>query len=155
MSSNLIFNPAPLAWRLSQDGEVQLRLTKLLQADTSPWGVPAYLFDIVLDEARAGALSLRIGDSSCALFYAGHVGYAVFEDFRGRGLARTAVMAVMPLAVEHGLSPLWFTCEPQNAASIKTIESLGAVLVETVDLPATYDSYARGERQKRRYRLDP
>jgi tagatose 1,6-diphosphate aldolase len=41
----------------------------------------------------------------------------------------------VPLAVRHGLSELWITCNPDNIASRRTCEAAGAELVEVVDLP--------------------
>ena len=44
------------------------------------------------------------------------------------------------------------TTTPDNLASRRTCEILGAELVETVELPPGNDMYERGERQKCRYR---
>lgn len=51
------------------------------------------------------------------------------------------------------MKELWMTCSPDNLASRCTCELLGAVFVETVDLPEDIDMYREGERQKCRYRL--
>ena len=52
------------------------------------------------------------------------------------------------------MQELWITCNPENVASRKTCERLGAVYIETVSLPTNHILYERGERQKCRYRLD-
>ncbi|MEZ4670788.1 MAG: hypothetical protein R3E39_23025 [Anaerolineae bacterium] len=60
---------------------------------------------------------------------------------------------LLPLALQHGLETLWITCNPDNLASRKTCDLIGAELVEIVDLPPDTDMYREGARQKCRYRL--
>ena len=100
-----------------------------------------------------GTLSLRVGEGRDLRCYFGHVGYSVFPPARGRRLAERAVRLVLPLARAHGMHELWITCNPDNAPSRRTCERLGAVYVETVDLPRGHPLYRRGERQKCRYLL--
>jgi tagatose 1,6-diphosphate aldolase len=101
----------------------------------------------------AGRISLRIGTNEFIRLYAGHIGYEVFPQWRGRHFAERAVRLLVPLAREHGLSELWITCNPENGASRRTCERLGAVLAGIVELPPGSDMYDRGERRKCRYRL--
>jgi tagatose 1,6-diphosphate aldolase len=86
--------------------------------------------------------------------YYGHIGYNVFPPARGRHLAERACRLVLPLARAYGMRELWITCNPENVASRRTCERLGATLMEVVDLPEGFPLYQRGERQKCRYRLD-
>ncbi len=138
-----------------RDGDMQLALERIYEADRSPWSVPAYRFDILAEQYRAGTLSLRVGDDERLVRFAGQVGFGVDEQFRGRRLAGRAVRLLLPLAASHGLNPLWLSCNPDNAASMGVMRWLDVKYVETVDLPPDYDRYySRGERQKRRYRLD-
>lgn len=58
----------------------------------------------------------------------GHVGYSVRPTARGAGVATWALRAVLPLAVELGLTRLLLTCDPDNDASRRTIEHGGGVL---------------------------
>jgi tagatose 1,6-diphosphate aldolase len=143
----------PACWTSIDGDGVSLRLERSYPADDSPWGVPALRFDILQSGARCGTVSLRIGPDEGALRFAGHIGFAVDAPYRGARLAERAARLVLPVAAAHGLDCVWLTCEPTNAASIRTIERLGAEFVELIDLPPTYEAYARGERQKRRYKL--
>jgi tagatose 1,6-diphosphate aldolase len=52
------------------------------------------------------------------------------------------------------MKTLWITCNPDNYASRRTCERLGAEMVEIVPLPSNNVLYQRGEREKCRYRLD-
>lgn len=139
----------------ARDNELSLRLDQIYSAADSPWDVPAYRFDILSAGARAGTISLRISHSERLGLFAGHVGFGVDEAFRGRRLAGRSVKLLLPLCASYSLKPLLMGCNPDNLASMKVMDWLGATYIETVDLPADYERYyARGERQKRRYRLD-
>ena len=52
------------------------------------------------------------------------------------------------------MDTLWATCNPENAASRRTLELVGCELVETVDLPEDNDQYHRGERKKCIYKFN-
>jgi predicted acetyltransferase len=137
------------------DGVICLRLVDTRPADPGRGWVPYYLFHIysVESDDRAGEIQLRIGNTEHMRLYGGHVAYGVRPQHRGRGFAARAVRLVVPLAIRHRLVELWITCNPDNVASRKTCESLGADFVEIVDLPPDIDMYQEGERQKCRYRL--
>ena len=102
----------------------------------------------------AGGIALRIGDTPDLRWYIGHIGYNVYPFARGQHFAERAARLLLPLAKRHGLARVWITCNPENEPSLRTCQRLGAVYVDTVDLPRSHALYARGERQKCRYRLD-
>ena len=83
-----------------------------------------------------------------------HLGYHVYPPARGRHLAERACRLLSGLARRHGMRTLWITCDPANAASRRTCERLGMRYVETVPVPESDPLYARGEREKCRYRLE-
>ena len=64
----------------------------------------------------------------------------------------TAVWHLKPIALRHGFTELWITCDPDNWPSRRTCERIGAELIEIIDLPEDLDMYLDGERQKCRYR---
>ncbi|HUO10568.1 MAG TPA: GNAT family N-acetyltransferase [Phycisphaerae bacterium] len=102
----------------------------------------------------AGSISLRIGHSPNLDFYLGHIGYHVLPPARGHHYAERACRLLLPLARTHEHKTLWITCNPENSASRRTCERLGAKLVETVFVPRDNPLYAQGDRQKCRYRLE-
>ncbi|MGO4670301.1 GNAT family N-acetyltransferase [Bosea sp. 2RAB26] len=134
--------------------DVSLRLSRSYSPETSPWRAAAYRFDILAEAEPAGTISLRPGASYLLTHLAGQIGFSVEPAYRGRGLAGKAVTALLPLAKACGLSELWLTTTPDNLASRRTLEKLGCSLVEEVTIPESYESYARGERLKLRYRLE-
>lgn len=103
--------------------------------------------------AMAGSISLRIGHSENLDLYLGHIGYHVLPPARGRHFAERACKLLLPLARAHGHSQLWITCNPENAASRRTCERLGARFIDTVPVPSTNALYSQGDRYKCRYRL--
>jgi predicted acetyltransferase len=139
----------------ARDGDVKLRIDGIYQSDNSPWEVPAYRFNVLEKDLKAGSISFRASDDARLVRYAGHIGFSIDEKFRGRRLAGRAVRLLLPLGASYGLKPLWLGCNPDNLASMQVMNWLGAEYVETIDVPPDYERYySRGERQKRRYRLN-
>jgi tagatose 1,6-diphosphate aldolase len=122
--------------------------------------LPTYHFWMHIREEFApplpicGAIGLRIGDNEDTRLHYGHVGYNVFPSARGHHYAERAARMLFPLARRHGMRALWITCNPENIASRRTCERLGGQYVETIQVPSNHPLYARGEREKCRYRID-
>jgi tagatose 1,6-diphosphate aldolase len=60
---------------------------------------------------------------------------------------------LLPAARRLGLDPVWITCDPENAASRRTLEIAGAEFVEIVDVPEDCVIFKGGHPRKCRYRL--
>lgn len=138
-----------------RDRDLWLELRAREPANPVRGWVPAYRFAMRLDgvEQPVGRLSLRIGSTHTIHCYAGHLGYEVVPAFRGQRLAERSVRLVLPLARRHDFAELWITCNPDNWASRRTCERLGAEFVEIVDVPKDNDVFAPGSERKCRYRL--
>jgi predicted acetyltransferase len=135
------------------EGNLRLVLKEKVPASPDKGWVPMYRFDITVDGGRVGGIDFRLGASDFIVRFAGQIGYGIEQRHRGHRYAARAVRLLAPLARAHGLVPLWITCNPDNLASRRTCELAGAQLVEIVDLPPDCDMYAKGDRQKCRYRL--
>jgi tagatose 1,6-diphosphate aldolase len=111
---------------------------------------------MTLKETRKeiGQIQLRVGNSERIVMYAGHIGYRVYPRFRGNRYAARSTKLLLPLARKHDLNPLWITTNPDNWASRRTCEIIGAEMVEIVDVPKNLEMYKQGDRHKCRYRLD-
>jgi RimJ/RimL family protein N-acetyltransferase len=149
------------------DGDLELVLAGTAAADPGRGYVPAYQFQ--MRQARTGEaqipgaklpgagvmgrIHLRIG-SAAKLRYPGHIGYVVDEPFRGHRYAARSCLLLLPLARAHGLRALWLTVHPDNVASQRTCQLIGARYVQTVRIPRDHEMYAQGARYRRRYRLD-
>jgi tagatose 1,6-diphosphate aldolase len=136
------------------DGD--LRLVLDFAGPSEVHKVPTYHFRMVHSETgeEMGGIRLRIGSSAHIQRYAGHIGYAVHPPFRGHRYASRAVRLLLPLARELGIDPVWITCDPENAASRRTLELAGAEFVEIVDVPADCIIHQSGHPRKCRYRLN-
>lgn len=140
------FDPGQL-----QDEELSLALFETIPADPSKGYVPVYHFKMMVGPSEAGSIRLRAQTDTQVELYAGHIGYAVDEAYRGRHYAERACRLLFPLTRRHGIQELWITCNPDNWPSRRTCERLGAKLVEIVELPDSHEMAARGEREKCRF----
>lgn len=132
--------------------EIDLVLVRALPADAEKQYVPSYEFSIVLHgtNTKVGGICLRLGDN-CNTYYGGHIGYGIDESHRGHSFAAKACLLLQQVALDHGITELVITCNPDNYSSRRTCEKLGLKLKEIVDLPLDNEMYQEGERQKCRY----
>src|SRR4051812_45984426 len=131
------------------------------QPDAAAGRVPAYHFWMRLDSAVgdppiqiAGGLGLRIGTNREIELYSGNIGYHVYPPARGHHYAERACRLALPLARRHGMRLIWITCNPDNTASRRTCERLGAKLIDTVPIPRDHPFRSRGETAKCRYLIE-
>ncbi len=139
------------------DGDLELILVEKRPADSSRRYVPSYEFAMrsVGQNTNMGHISLRIGNDENLEKYAGHIGYNVTPAYRGHRYAARSCQLILPLARRHEINPIWITCNPDNMASRRTCEIVGARFVETVEVPRKfYHLYKKSDRIKRRYRID-
>ena len=141
--------PADLA-----DGPVNLRFSVILPGDPERGFVPAYHFRITVNGTEVGHINLRVGDTDHVRFCAGHIGYEIYPAHRGHRYAFHACRALAPFA--RSLCPEFIiTSDPDNQASVRTIELLGATLLDEVPVPPHDPHYLRGSRTKLRFRWNP
>lgn len=136
------------------DGELELVLIETVPGDPSRAWVPGYEFEMRVDGRNAGRINLRIGGIAKIINNCGNIGYGVEPEFRGHHYAERACRLILPLAKAQGQDAVYITCNPDNAASRRTIERLGAEYLNTVTVPMNSEMYEMGDRQVRRYRLE-
>jgi tagatose 1,6-diphosphate aldolase len=129
--------------------------------DAAAGRVPAYHFWMLADPAVGdppirivGGMGVRIGLTPEIEMYSGNIGYHVYPVARGRRFAERACRLVLPLARRHGLDRIWITCNPDNIASKRTCERLGARFVDVVTIPKEHPFRPRGESAKCRYLIE-
>ena len=61
---------------------------------------------------------------------------------------------VLPVAKAYGMEFLYLVCDEDNVASCKTIEKLGAALLEVAVPPKDYFGWYEGHPAQRIYKLD-
>jgi predicted acetyltransferase len=118
--------------------------------------VPTYFFQMMsINRAEElGTINLRIGSTPHLERYAGHIGYGVHSAHRGHHYAARSVVLLLPFARSLGFDPLWITCDPDNAASRRSLEIAGAEFFEIVEVPLDCGIRKYGGKvRKCRYRL--
>jgi len=139
---------------LSSD-DVLLRFVKVVPGELSKGFVPFYHFRIMtVGGTDVGQINFRIGDTEHVRVCAGHIGFEIDKSFRGHGYAFQACRALAPF-VRSMYETVIITCDPDNQASRRTIERLGARFMEEVAVPPDDPHYQQGSRRKRRYTWTP
>ena len=136
-------------------GDVALHFSRCMPGDKVLGFAPYYHFKIMLENTTAvGHINFRVGDTQHVRLYAGHIGFEINESYRGNHYARQACRAIAP-CVRILYTTVVITCDPENMASRRTIESIGAHYVNTVSVPPGEAHYLRGSRHKMRYHWTP
>lgn len=122
-----------------ESNEIKLLLEKTTEADPVKNYVPAYHFLICDRQGTVmGHCALRIGYND-SLYYVGHIGYSIYEEYRGNHYAAKACKLLFLLAKKHGMSYLYITCNPDNLPSRRICEYLRGEFLGVADLPEDND----------------
>lgn len=116
--------------------------------------IPFYYYNILLSgsDQPIGKISLRVGHNFHS-YYNGNIGYEIDLAHRGHHYAAAACQMLFPLAKAHGMEYLDITCDEDNIASYKTLERLGAELLEICTPPQSYCYWNETIQPHRIYRL--
>lgn len=79
-------------------------------------------------------------------YYLGNVEYKIYEPYRGNNYALEATKLMANVSKYYNVYDLTITANPNNIASIRTIEKLGARFIEVGKIPKKHQLYKRGER---------
>ena len=90
--------------------------------------VPCSYRWVVEGHRVVGTIAVRHELNDVLLQGGGHIGYAVEPGSRRRGVASAALGEALRLAAAQGIDPVLVTCEADNVASARTIESAGGIL---------------------------
>ena len=126
---------------------LNLKCVEFYPGDAKKNHVPMYRFNIIEKNSEEvfGEISLRLGFTE-ALYYGGHIGYSVKEQYRNMGVATAACEIILGLAKAHKFKKLLLTNNHQNKASRRVCEKIGARLVRIAELPKWHDLYIKGQR---------
>ena len=143
-------NPLIRLLMLGNDVE-SIKLIEVLSYVTE---VPTISYDIQVDaiDRVVGQVEYRFEKGRDLLYY-GNIGYAIYPPYRGHNYAYKACLLLFKeLLKQHpeGLE-VYITCNPDNEASKKTIQKLGAYYIDTVDIASDHELYRYGETQKEVY----
>jgi predicted acetyltransferase len=133
---------------------VTLRFAMIGSGDADRGFVPYYHYRVFVAGVDVGHINLRVGDTEHVRLAAGHIGFEIGPAYRGHRYAFHACQALAPFA-RIIRSEFLITCDPENYASRRTIELLGATLIDEVLVPSHDPHYERGSRTKQRFRWMP
>jgi predicted acetyltransferase len=148
-----------LEWGTVTEGVVDLSHVPHDPADPARGYVPSYHFEIARPAVpgAVGKLPLRLRSVTAtpSLRTSGHVGYEVDEAPRGPRFVLRTGRLMEPIPPAHDLPTLIVTCDPDNEASRRTIERLGARLLGRFPVPPDRLMYRDGRREIPRYKWFP
>ena len=91
--------------------------------------VPDTKYIVIDDEGNyAGIVNLRHYLNDFLREGAGHIGYGIRKEYRGRGYAAEALRMVLEKCKEMGIEEVYMSCNKDNIASYKAQLRNGAVL---------------------------
>jgi len=134
--------------------DVRLFFVGVMPGDDQRGLVPYYHHRILVDLADVGHINFKVGDTDHVRLYAGHVGFDVKPMYHGHDFAGKACHALIPLVRRH-YDEVILTADPDNLASIRTIEKLGACFADERPVSEHDPQFAGGSRIKRRYVWTP
>ena len=118
------------------DNEVYLSLYELIESENDD--PITYRFNIKtnLNNNIVGQCSFRVGDvDNRHIKYGGNIGYNIDEKYRGNKYSLKACKLLIYLAKLHGMKNVYITCDPENIASIRICDLLGAEFITVLNLP--------------------
>ena len=131
--------------------KIKLCFESIRPGDKNRGFVPFYHFHIHnLAGEKVGRINFRVGDTEHVRFCAGHIGYVVLEQFRGHRFAYHTCCALSKF-ISTIYNSVIITTDPDNHASIKTIERLGCLFLDEVPVSPHEPQYEQGSRVMRRY----
>ncbi|YCM44129.1 GNAT family N-acetyltransferase [Verrucomicrobiaceae bacterium 227] len=117
--------------------------------------MPGYHFRIFdRKDVDVGHLNVRVGMTEHIRLAAGHIGFEIAAEHRGHGYAEDACLATASWIATISEEVL-ITVDPGNEASIRTIERIGGILIDEVEVPPGDPHFLRGSKRKLRYRWRP
>lgn len=119
-----------------KDDEIKLVLKSQDLPDYEKGTLPRYGFSIIHinDNEDIGVIYFAV-DNTRRQYLRGHLSYGVSPDYSGNNYAMKACKLIKQVALAHGFKHLFIGARYDNIASKKTIEKLGATLININDVP--------------------
>ena len=117
---------------------IDLILNEVVDAVPAKKFVDCLCYDVVLKSGETiGSISAKLGMNE-VLYYVGNIGYEIFDDFRGNGYAPEAVELVKKVFIKNDIHKIIITNDPENEASMRVCEKVGARFVQKVEIPLNH-----------------
>ncbi len=114
--------------------KIDLVLDKFIEENKEKGYLPALMYHIVLKGTNniVGHCSAKIGYNEF-MYYAGHTGFSVNENYRRQGFATEAVNLIKKVFKANGMNWIYITNNPDNQGSIRVCEKVGAKFVKMME----------------------
>lgn len=108
-------------------------INNIKDIDTGTSGyVSAHTFFALVDGKIVEIVNARHNLNDYLLNYDGHIGYSVRKNERNKGYEKSMLKYACSFLFSLGLDKILVTCDHENIASKKTIESCGGILENIV-----------------------
>lgn len=97
--------------------------------------VPSSEMWLMDNDTFIGAVSIRHELNDFLKEFGGHVGYAIRPSERKKGYGKKALALALTYLKKRGINEVFVTCDEDNIASQKIIQSSGGVLQDIVEIP--------------------
>ena len=145
--------PIPPASTIFKD--IKVDFVSTTEGDDQRGFVPGYHFCILNSGGvNVGQVNFRVGDTDHIRLAAGHIGFEILKEHQGNHYASKACLALASWIGRFN-KPILITADPDNLASIRTIQHIGGVFIDEVEVPNDDPHFLRGSLRKRRYQWDP
>ena len=98
----------------------------------TPGFVTAHTFFALYNDKIVGIINARHELNDYLLNFGGHIGYSVRKSERRKGYAKAMLSYTVEFLFSLGLEKILITCDKNNIASKRTIESCGGILENEV-----------------------
>ncbi|MCL6221168.1 GNAT family N-acetyltransferase [Streptococcus dysgalactiae subsp. equisimilis] len=121
------------------------------QTDHPDWSTSTNYYYFLDDElvARIGCRwQLEKGDLER---FGGHIGYVTRPDYRGQGIMTELLLFALECYRKRGILRVLITANRYNIASRRTIEKVGGILEDIVQVPTNYNVSSMAGQELARY----
>ncbi|ERI93612.1 acetyltransferase, GNAT family [Clostridiales bacterium oral taxon 876 str. F0540] len=104
----------------------------------SSWQVPQTMYWLVIDGKPVGIGKLRSRLTDALLRVGGHIGYGITPSERGKGYGKIMLAELLKEAKKKKIEDVLLTCNEDNIASRKVIETNGGKLENIEEYKCRY-----------------
>ena len=130
--NNEIIQGAANMRALSISEWVQFAENTKYKETVTPGFVTAHTFFALYNDKIVGIINARHELNDYLLNFGGHIGYSVRKSERRKGYAKSMLSYTVEFLFSLGLEKILITCDKNNIASKRTIESCGGILENEV-----------------------
>ena len=130
--NNEIIHGAANMTSLSIPEWVQFTENTKNKESVTPGFVTAHTFFALDNDKIVGIINARHELNDYLLYFGGHIGYSVRKSERRKGYAKAMLSYTVDFLFSLGLEKILITCDKENIASKRTIESCDGILENEV-----------------------